>query len=321
MTSEQLRLVRSGDERVEVLWGRLPLFTYVYRVAAPRSESPKPYLHPIRTLSGDVITAFRPEDHVWHKGVQLTAPNLSGQNFWGGGTYVHGSGYVDLPNNGTMEHVEWEEVETDGTAARLVERITWRTAAGDAWIDERRTIEVPRVDAPAEHYQLSFTFQLRNIASHDLVFASPAIAGRPDAGYGGLFWRGPDSFVGGRTIAAGGLEGTDVMGSRAQWLAFSGRHESGSVSTLIFIDDELNPRYPTEWFVRTSPIACVSPAFVFSERLTLPPADELTFRYALVVVAGDVGRVDVERLVVAARADATATVGSSPAPKLRTPLS
>jgi len=317
MTSDRLRLVGSGDERVEVLWGRLPLFTYVYRVAAPRSESPKPYLHPIRTLSGDVITAFRPDDHVWHKGVQMTAPNLSGQNFWGGGTYVHGSGYVDLPNNGTMEHVEWEAFETDGTAARLVERLTWRTAAGEAWIDERRTIEVPRVDAAAGVYQLSFTCQLRNVASNDLVFASPAIEGRPDAGYGGLFWRGPDSFVGGRAMAAGGLEGADVMGSRAQWLAFTGHHEGGGVSTLIFIDDRMNPRYPTEWFVRTSPIACVSPAFAFSERLTLPPADELTLRHALVVVADDVGRADVERLVAAAQADATVTAVSSPAPELR----
>ena len=321
MTSERLRLVGAGDDCIEVFWGRLPLFTYVYRVTAPRSESPKPYLHPVRTLSGDVITAFRPEDHVWHKGVQMTAPNLSGQNFWGGGTYVHGSGYVDLPNNGTMEHVEWEEVETDGTAARLVERITWRTAADEVWIDERRIIEVLRVDAPAGVYQLSFTSQLRNVASHDLVFASPAIEGRPDAGYGGLFWRGPDSFVGGRTIAAGGLAGADVMGSRAHWLAFTGRHDSGGVSTLIFIDDRTNPRYPTEWFVRTSPIACVSPAFAFSERLTLPAADELTFRHALVVVADDVGRADAERLVAAAQADATADAVSSPAPKLRASLS
>ena len=314
MTPE-LRLVGAGDERVEAFWGSLPLFTYVYRVAAPRSESPKPYLHPVRTLSGDVVTAFRPEDHVWHKGVQMTAPNLSGQNFWGGGTYVHGSGYVDLPNNGTMEHVEWEAVETDGTAARMVERLTWRTAAGEAWIDERRTIEVPRVDAAAGVYQLSFAFQLRNVASQDLVFASPAIEGRPDAGYGGLFWRGPDSFVGGRTIAGGGLEGADVMGSRAEWLAFTGLHDGGGASTLIFVDGRTNPRYPTEWFVRTSPIACVSPAFAFSERLTLPAAGELTLRHALVVVAGDVGRAEVERLVATAQAGTTAE--SSPAPELR----
>ncbi|MBA2294231.1 MAG: PmoA family protein [Actinobacteria bacterium] len=321
MTSERLLLADTADECVEVLWGQLPLFTYVYRVDAPRSESPKPYLHPVRTLSGDVITGFRPEDHVWHKGVQMTAPNLSGQNFWGGGTYVHGSGYVDLPNNGTMEHVEWKELETDGTAARLVERLTWRTAAGEVWIEERRTIEVPRVDSSAGVYQLSFTFQLRNLASHDLVFASPAIEGRPDAGYGGLFWRGPDSFVGGRIIAAGGLGGTDIMGSRAQWLAFTGCHDSGSLSTLIFIDDTTNLRYPTEWFVRTSPIACVSPALAFSERLTLPAADELTFRHALVVAAGDVGRADIERLVAAAKTDATADADSSPAPKLRASLS
>jgi len=294
-----LRIVRARDESLEAFWGESPLFTYVYRPSAPRYESPKPYLHPVWTLAHDVVTAFRPNDHVWHKGVQMTAPHVSGQNFWGGGTYVHGRGYLDLPNNGTMEHMGWDAIEVDGTAARLAERLRWRTAEGEAWIDERRTLEVPRVDTAAGWYRLSFAFRLRNVAEHELVFSSPAIEGRAGAGYGGLFWRGPSSFVGGRILADGGVEGPEVMGKRARWLAFTGRLEGGRRAMLLFRDCEGNPRYPTEWFVRNEPFACVSFAFAFSEPLTLAVGDELELRHEIVVAADALDRARLGRLAAA----------------------
>ncbi|MFD9334662.1 DUF6807 family protein [Streptomyces sp. NPDC060028] len=74
------------------------LFRYVHRPVMDPFEAPKPYLHPVRTLADDVVTGHRPHDHRWHKGIQITASWVSGQNFWGGGTYLHGQGYVDLPN-------------------------------------------------------------------------------------------------------------------------------------------------------------------------------------------------------------------------------
>ena len=51
------------------------------------SKGPKPFLHPVRALDGAPLTAFRPWDHRWHKGLQMTWTHVSGQNFWGGNTY------------------------------------------------------------------------------------------------------------------------------------------------------------------------------------------------------------------------------------------
>jgi hypothetical protein len=48
---------------------------------------------------------------------------------------------------------------------------------------------------------------------------------RPMAGYGSLFWRGPRGFQHGTIQAVGGLEGPDIMGQAAPWLAFMGRHD------------------------------------------------------------------------------------------------
>jgi hypothetical protein len=294
--SERLRVVHALGETVDVLWGDAPLVTYAYGVPMPDYESPKPYLHPVRTLAGEVVTAYRPHDHVWHKGIQMTAPNVSGENFWGGATYVPGEWYVDLPNNGRMQHIAWDAMECDGATARLAERLEWRTAAGEHWIDERRVVELGRVDVDAGSYVVTFSFELRNVSGRELSFSSPAIEGRPGAGYGGLFWRGPRSFVEGRILTAD-HEGPEAMGERSPWLAFTGRHdESERASTLVFVDHESNPRYPTEWFVRNDPIACASFAFAFSQTLELADGRELALRYAIVVAGGEINRAAAERL-------------------------
>jgi len=93
-----LRIVHSYGDRITVtdpVTG-VELLAYVYRAEAAW-EAPKPYVHPLRTLAGDVVTDYRPNDHRWHKGLSLTASHLSGANLWGGNSYVHGQGYLELP--------------------------------------------------------------------------------------------------------------------------------------------------------------------------------------------------------------------------------
>lgn len=65
-------IVPAGDA-VVARAGDVELFRYVVKPAATAFEGPKPYLHPVRTLAGDVVTAYRPNDHRWHKGIQMTA--------------------------------------------------------------------------------------------------------------------------------------------------------------------------------------------------------------------------------------------------------
>ena len=113
-----------------------------------------------------------------------------------------------------------------------------------------------------------------------LHFGSPTTEGRPLAGYGGLFWRGPRSFLGGKIMAQGGLAGPSVMGQSAAWLAYSGGHD-GSLhqSTIVFYDQPANPRFPTKWFVRNDPYACLSCSFMFDEEYELPPQQKLVLAY------------------------------------------
>jgi hypothetical protein len=258
------------------------LFRYVYASESAQVESPRPYFHPLRTLAGDTVSIFRPHDHRWHHGLSMTSANLSGENFWGGPTYVDGQGYQQLPNNGRVDHEAWEGLEP-----ALVERLAWITQGGDRWLEEVRTMEVAQVDEESGHWTLRLGFDLRNVSGHPLELGSPTTAGRPLAGYGGLFWRGPRSFRDGTILAAGGLDGPDVMGVAAPWLAFVGRHDGcDRASTVVFVDHPENPRHPTKWFVRSEPYACVGCAFMFDEVYTLAPGERLSLRYLVVVGTG-----------------------------------
>lgn len=108
------------------------------------------------------------------------------------------------------------------------------------------------------------------------------------AGYGGLFWRGPRSFLRGKVLAADGREGPEVMGQSSPWLAFVGRHDgSAASSTVLFLDHPGNPRYPTRWFVRNDPYACVSLSFMFDEEYLLEPGETLRLTYRVVLADGE----------------------------------
>jgi len=99
-TDNLLTLTHEPGAAVALAYGDAPLLRYVYAPDTAVRESPKPYFHPIYTLAGRLVTGYRPPDHVWHTGVCMTLVSVSGENFWGGPTYVHGSGYVQRENNG-----------------------------------------------------------------------------------------------------------------------------------------------------------------------------------------------------------------------------
>lgn len=280
------RLTHHIDDAFEIHHGDVQLARYVYRPRDPRLEAPKPYLHPIRTLAGHMVTSYRPHDHVWHKGIAVTCAYVDDQNFWGGPTFEADQGYEQQDNCGTQAHEGLEAVEVDNDRVRLVQRLGWVTAGGDRWLEERRELSVG--SAAADHYAIDLATSLRNVCGRPLSFGSPTTHGRPQAGYGGVFWRGPRSFTGGRVLAAGDLEGAEaIMGARAAWLAYVGRHDGvDATSTLLFVDHPENVRHPTTWFVRDAPFPAASFAFMFHEEFELPAARTLSLRYRIVVADG-----------------------------------
>ncbi|MFS0695566.1 PmoA family protein [Streptomyces nitrosporeus] len=304
-----LGLVHRHGERLTVTVADTgaELLSYVYRAEAAW-EAPKPYVHPLRTLAGRVVTDYRPNDHRWHKGLQMTASHLSGQNLWGGNSYVHGEGYLALPGRvGSMAHAGFDEVAAGDGRARFTERLTWHPYGGGLWADETRRIEVHDVDPADGSWALTWSCAVTNRREEPLRFGSPTTQGRPDAGYTGLFWRGPRAFAGGRVLGPD-AEGPGMMGRQAPWLAYCGEHDGvDGHATLVFAHSPENDHtgagggHPAHWFVRDSPYAAVAPSLAFHEELVLEPGATLTRRYRVLVADGEW-----DRARVAARLDALA---------------
>lgn len=292
--NDGLRLAHVPGHRITVVEPAtgVELFASVHRPEAAW-EAPKPYLHPVRTLAGDVVTGYRPDDHRWHKGLSLTASHLSGANLWGGNTYVHGKGYLELPERvGSMAHVGFDEISADGERAVIAERLTWHPHSGELWAEEARRIEVHDVDPASGSWALTWTSAVTNRRNEPLRFGSPTTAGREAAGYTGLFWRGSHAFRGGRIIGPA-WEGPDLMGTQAPWLALTGEHDGADGPATVVIahapeNDHAGVRgtHPAHWFVRNDPFAGIAPSWAFHDELELAPGDALTRRYRVVVAAG-----------------------------------
>lgn len=294
-TPAGLTLAHEHGRSLRIRFRGQPLLRYVYEPWDAQLESPRPYFHPMHTLGGDPVSLYRPHDHVWHKGMAFSLPNVGTENFWGGVTYRRGRGYEQLPNDGAMRHRRFVDVHAAHEAVRVAHELDWVTEGGETWFAEFRAFAV--TVAP-DSWALAFATQFVNVSGREIVIGSPTTEGRDNAGYGGLFWRGPRSFTGGQVYAPGGIAGgDDLMGSRGPWLGFAGQHDGhGRSATLVFVDAPDNFNHPTPWFVRSDMYACLCPAPFFSEELPVAPGEEVSLLYAVVVADGDRGPDGAQRL-------------------------
>ena len=205
-------------------------------------------------------------------------------NFWGGPTYVHGEGYVQLENDGSMDHVALTVAARSrptGSTSRTRSPGTRRPASTSSTSSGRSAFVVP--PARDDAWVLTFATTMTNVSTADLTIGSPTTRGRENAGYGGLFWRGPRSFTGGTLLAPDFAGGEEIRGTRGPWMGFVGRHdETGGASTVVIVDGTDNPSHPPQWFARTELFGCLNPAPFFSTEVPFAPGDSLTFRYAVV---------------------------------------
>ena len=232
------------------------------------------------------MTVFRPHDHVWHKGMTWSLPHFGHQNFWGGPTFSLADGYQQLDNNGSMDHERIVALDVTPAKVRFEHQLAWHTQQGEEVVSEERALTAA-LTPDGSAWALIYATAMTNVSAATVQIGSPTTAGRENAGYGGLFWRGPRSFTGGTVLAPQGSGADELRGRRAPWMGFCGKHdEVDRASSLVFVDDSTNPRHPPQWFVRSEEFAAVCPAPFFSEELPFEPGQTLRFRYAVVVADG-----------------------------------
>lgn len=259
------------------------------------TSSPRPYLHPVRTRAGVVVSAQHPADHDWHLGVGMGIPDVNGSSFWGGGTYVHEQGYVLLDNHGK---VVGEPAEIgDGT---LRQDLSWIGRDGSTLLREQRSIGWSALDETVLNetaWRLTFASTLH--AETDAVLNSPGSKGRVGGGYGGFFWRFPDcANVEVFTPDAGGED--EVHGRVSSWIAWSadfaaGPGLGGAATVVLVARDAKAAEEP--WFVRLDSYPGLGSALAWDRPVDLATGDALSRRFEIAIADG---RLDRERAAVLA---------------------
>ena len=243
------------------------------------TSTPRPYLHPVRTLGGVVVTATHPSDHDWHTGVGMAIPDVTGTNFWGGGTYVHGRGYAIEDDHGV---VRGGPVTEEGTSFR--QSLEWIGANGDRELNEERRVEW--AELTPQLWRLTFDSALTS--DHPVQLGSPGSKGRVGGGYGGFFWRFPRCE--GVVVFSPSAQGEDaVHGTVAPWVAWSadfgaGPGTSGTATVIIASADAVAHAEP--WFVRAESYPGIGSALAWDRAVELAPGQTLTRRFDILVADG-----------------------------------
>ncbi|WP_413600266.1 DUF6807 family protein [Curtobacterium sp. Curtsp57] len=254
----------AGRDAVVATAGAGPLLVLQDGAGTTPSSSPRPFLHPVRTLGGVELTARRPADHDWHLGLGFTVADVDGTNTWGGGTYVHGRGYVDQDDHGRQR---LDDLERD--ADSITASLTWVDRDGADQLREVRTMRSRPLDGDC--WLLDLSTSLEPVGDRPVTLGSPGSNGRARAGYGGWFWRFPP--CSGVEVSTADADGEDaVLGTRAPWVRwaadFAGTPGATGPATVLLTSSSRDP-----WFVRATDYPGIGTAIAWEQPVTVSPGD------------------------------------------------
>ena len=293
--ADPVELRRKGNQ-IEVRIGGRPFTTYYFG-----PESPKPYLHPLRTAQGTIVTRGYPmvknipgesHDHPHHRALFFTHGDVNGIDFWGEGQpskaaqTAHGQTYSS------------EELPKGRTVFRKLEEITSGPDSGSTRADfdlvgpDRKVIATEtqaytfRGDPSTRSVDCEFTIQATN---------GPVKMGDTKEGTFAIrvvkALEAPNVHM---LNSEGGVGEKQIWGKRANWVDYSGTVAAEKLGIAIF-DDPTNPKHPTYWHAREYGLFAVNP---FGEHdflsdpkrdgsITIPAGGSLTFRYRVLIHHGD----------------------------------
>lgn len=250
------------------------------------TSAPRPYLHPVSTRSGTVVTDHLPEDHVWHLGAGVAIQDVDGVNFWGGRTYTREArGYVWRPDHGRIVITSAEQAD-----ASLTEDLEWLGPDGQVVLRERREWNWAAVDP--QTWVLSLGFKLSPAGDRPVSLGSPGSNGRHEGGYGGFFWRLPaGENVDVRTASASGE--AMVHGRISPWLAWSA-DVGGKAATLVFVPAQGST---DPWFVRVSGYPGVGQALAWEQPVIASSENPVERSVTVLVADGRLDTPEIQHLI------------------------
>ena len=267
--------------------GRIPVVINGKEAAAFYfgDEWDKPFVYPIRTVSGKAISRGYPvekiageqTDHIWHRGLWYGHGIVNGQDFW-------------------------REQGRDKTSRLVMKGApSLRERRGRPVVSADMSMQTPTrksLGSMRQEWMFEDRGSLRFI---DVTIAIDANQGEPlvfgDTDDGGFAFRLNDSFRqdrGAKLRNSSGLETTEnIWGKPAHWVDYSAILDGVPTGVAIF-DHPSNLRYPTAWHARGYSLCAANPFATksFSKgkgpdgSYTLPAGKQLRLRYRVVIHEG-----------------------------------
>ncbi|WP_035701013.1 DUF6807 family protein, partial [Glycomyces tenuis] len=216
---------------------------------------------------------------------------------WGGRTFVAGHGPAWLDDHGMQRHQRWLTLsDTD-----LVHTVRWVDAGRAILLRERRSIVCRPVNRDA--WALRVRTRLANATRRPLPIRSPAALGRPGAGYGGFFWRGPAVTGPVRVLSQDGTGVRAVHGKTADWVAVGGLDSENREWTVVFLPGNAETAMD-RWFVRARDYLGVGSSLAWDRPLVLEPGESIDRNVIAVVADGALAADEAAALAATARSAA-----------------
>ena len=270
---------KHGTGRVDVEMDGEPLTTFYHG-----AEWDKPFLHPLRTLSGIVVTRGFPvekiegetTDHLWHRGLWYGYEDINEVDFWRElgedktGRIVSLSSPTTTTNrhSGTLSADLVLVTPKRKVLGTLREEFTFRASGNNVFIDARVTLSadhgVSLKIGDAEDG--GFAVRLADEFGQDrgaTLLNSDGLVGTENIWGKRARWVDYSAKQNGQTVAdefgqdrgatllnSDGLVGTEnIWGKRARWVDYSAKQNGQTVGVAMF-DHPANPKHPTYWHAR-----------------------------------------------------------------------
>ena len=276
-----------GTDKISVEVDGKPFTEFFYGSAAP-----KPYLHPLRTASGVIVTRHFPmakvegetTDHPHHRGLWFTHGDVNGIDFWANeppGTRT---------NLGRVVINKILEVNS-GTITALFD---WIGPSQNKMLTESRRMTFysgPRLRTIDFDITLTAVEKVKFGDTKEGTFAIRVASGLEVPGRS-VPASPPRT---GKMIDSEGRESeASVWGKRAPWVDVYGEVEGQKVGIAI-MDHPANPHYPTFWHCRAYGLCAAN---LFGARdfmndktqdasITLQPGEKMRLRYRVVIHPDD----------------------------------
>jgi Methane oxygenase PmoA len=287
----QVKITQSSD-RISVDIDGKP-FTALFVGAGAN----KPYLHPLRSASGKIVTRSFPmemvegerRDHPHHRGLWFAHGDVNGFDYWTNETSQKRA------ITGRIALRKVSDLKNGKKSGGFVAEFDWLDPAGKPILTESRRM-VFRAEPNLRTIDFDITLEPAGSEvtfgdTKEGTFAMRLAAGLEEDPKGAP--ASPKRT--GRMVNAEGATGErEVWGKRSRWVDYFGEVDGEKLGVAI-LDHPANPRHPTYWMSRAYGLFAVN---VFGVReferdktkdgsLTIEAGEKLRFRYRVIVHPGD----------------------------------